>query len=210
MDHVKWLAWWRDRAETYFTDKSWRFSVPRVIDKLGIRQDTAVLEVGFGYGRELSQFCRLARSVHGVELSQTTVDLALAELRAQGVPELRLPKLAVYDGEVLPYPAGRFDVVYSCFVTQHLSRAHAERLLREALRVTRGSVLFEFFGDPGFNAGAMDVYSGDLADGGMYNNAYTERQVRALGGRCGRVRWVEPWRINGEWGNWWLCVEPGG
>lgn len=208
MTHEQWLDWWRTRAQTYFTDRVWSFSRPELIRRLSIQRDTPVLEIGFGYGRELLQFCTLSDHVYGVELDVWTVEEAGRTFRSKGVQNP--PTVAVYDGTTLPFTAGVFGVVYSCFVTQHVSRSAAEDLLAEALRVCRpdGYVLFEYFGDPECQSDTSDVYSGNPDDGGMYNNAYSENQVRNLGARRGNVQWVEPWRITSEWWNWWLCVQP--
>jgi len=98
-------------------------------------------------------------------------------------------------------------------VVQHLSKAHARELLREALRVARpgdGRVLFEFFGDPSFHNPdpTEDVLSGDDAGGQMYNNAYALPEIRRLAEDCGgELLWTEPWQITKDWANHWAFLR---
>ena len=139
MDHEQWQKWWTDRAPEYFTDKIWRFSHPDLIDRLNIQPHHCVLELGFGYGRELSQFCALSTNVYGLELTDWSCENTLIELQGRGVRPL--PRLKSYDGLRLPFPSGAFNVVYSCFVIQHLSRKHALGLIRETLRVLSRATL---------------------------------------------------------------------
>jgi len=208
MTTEQWLQWWRDRASTYFTDKVWRFSRPDLVQRLNIRLDVPVLELGFGYGRELFRFCELSDSVFGLELDDWTIAATSQELQKMGVR--KPPVLARYDGVTLPFPNSFFGVVYSCFVTQHVSRESAACMLAEAIRVCQpdGAVLFEYFGDPECQSNEHDRFSGNPDDGGMYNNAYSREQVEELGNRFGVIKWIEPWPITKEWGNWWLCVQP--
>jgi ubiquinone/menaquinone biosynthesis C-methylase UbiE len=206
MTFDKWRQWWIERAPQYFTDKIWRFSQPQLIERLKIEPHHCVLELGFGYGRELSQFCKLSNHVYGLELTDWSCENTLIELNDRGVEPL--PILKSYDGLTIPYPTESFQIVYSCFVIQHLSREHAKELIKEALRVTswHGKVLFEFFGDPSYYADGGDVFSGDENDGGMFNNAYLKEEIPTLIESCGgRLEWLETTPIAHEWGNYWVC-----
>lgn len=208
MNYDQWREWWTSRASTYFTDKAWKFSRPDLINRLNIGKDSCVLEIGFGYGRELSQFCELSNNVYGVELDKWSCDNTLKELMTRGVRAL--PRLSAYDGETLPYPNESFDAVYSCFVVQHLSREHAKRLIREALRVVRtgGRVLFEFFGDPAFRDSGADVFSGKDGEGGMFNNAYISDEIPHIIAECGGVSsFMDYQQITKKWGNYWSCFR---
>jgi SAM-dependent methyltransferase len=73
------------------------------------------------------------------------------ELLARGVSEawgvdivdLRRDKttpFALYDGQTLPFPDDRFDLVMLNFVLHHVPDERKIRLVREALRVTRGKL----------------------------------------------------------------------
>jgi len=206
MNYDQWRKWWVDRAPEYFTDKIWKFSQPDLIKKLNIQQQHLVLEIGFGYGRELSQFCKLSSHVFGLELTDWACENTLIELNKRGVSSL--PTLKSYAGIVIPFSAGIFNVIYSCFVIQHLSHFHAKELCSEALTALTkdGLVLFEFFGDPEYYDNGNDVFSGIDGQGGMFNNAYIPSEIisiiESIGGK---LHWLETKLITKEWGNHWVC-----
>lgn len=206
MNYAEWRKWWVDKAPEYFTDKAWQFSQPDLIKRLDIQPHHCVLELGFGYGRELSQFCKLSVNVYGLELTDWARENTLVEL---GQRDIRpLPRLKSYDGLTIPFPSGAFNVVYSCFVIQHLSRDHAAGLITETLRTLAhdGLTLFEFFGDPQYHNGGGDVFSGVDGQGGMYNNAYTVQEIQRMLNSCGAdLKWLETKSITKEWGNHWVC-----
>lgn len=205
MDHKTWQNWWVKQAETYFTDKVWQFSQPALIERLGIEKHHRVLEIGFGYGRELAGFCKLSDNVFGLELADWTCRATLEELKGRGVKPL--PILIAYDGSNIPFFPNTFDVIYSCFVVQHLSREHAKELIRETLRVLKpeGQALFEFFGDPAYYDGGRDVLN-EGEHGPMFNNAYRETEIPLIIGACGgKLRWQIHAPVAKEWGNHWVC-----
>lgn len=207
MNHEQTLAWWEKQAPAYFTDKAFSFSCPDLISSLGVHSETRVLEIGFGYGRELSQFCRLSDHVYGVELFQCTIDLAMRELCKQDVTVE--PNLQTYDGKTLPFEDGSFDLVYSCFVLQHMSRAAAKEMIRESVRVLAdgGHALMEFFGDPEYYHPTNDCFSGDPNDGGMFNNAYMPGDIHTLIADIGEAVWIESRPITKVFSNYWLCLR---
>ena len=210
MDHQETIAWWKKQAPTYFTDMVFSFSHEDLIQRLDIQPVHRILEIGFGYGRELSQFCKLSVRVHGLEVSEYTCDLARRQLEKQGI--VPLPNLQVYDGRTLPFEEDSFDLVYSCFLLQHMSRAAAKDLIREALRVTtpKGRVLMEFFGDPVYRHASEDRFNGNPDDGGgMYNNAYTVEDVHALVDGLGVIEWIDSrpvYPAGAIFFNRWLCI----
>lgn len=208
MNHTQWLEWWTSRAETYFTGKCFSFSRPDLIKRLQLNLESKVLEIGYGYGRELSQWCKASANVYGVELSPKTAELAVSELQKRRIPSERMPTLLEYGGNKLPFENDYMDIVYSCFMTQHVSRVHACEVLNESLRVLRpsGLVLHEYFGDLTFWDDGEDMYSGDSEGGEMYNNAYRREELKTLAEDVGKFKWLEPWQITKEWSNWWLCV----
>lgn len=204
MTHDEAVAWWLNQAPTYFTDMEFFFTRPDLIAKFNLTPKSFVLELGFGYGRELSQFCKITPHAYGLELSQVTCDLATEKCREQEVENL--PTVTTYDGRFIPLPGAAMDFVYSCFLLQHMSKANAKALVREALRVTRpgGSVLMEFFGDPEFHHPTDDCFSGNPSDGtGMFNNAYTRAEIEAMD----NVVWVDEQPIS-TFSNFWGCFQP--
>src|SRR3990167_2213984 len=172
MDHNAVLEWWEEKAPTYFTDKVYEFSQKNLINQLHILESDKVLEIGFGYGRELSQFCKISKNVYGVELFQVTCDLV------KDIPA----KVQTYNGINLPFEDKYFDVVYSCFVLQHMSRVTAINLIIESIRCLsdNGRLLMEFYGDPFYSHPIEDRYSGVPMKGGMYNNGYSFSDVQTV------------------------------
>jgi ubiquinone/menaquinone biosynthesis C-methylase UbiE len=205
MEFKEWKDWWIKQAPTYFTDKIWQFSQPQLIERLEIQKDHFVLEIGFGYGREISQFCKLSDNVFGLELTELMCQEAKQEMVARAVSPL--PVLLSCNGKDFPFFPDTFHVIYSCFVIQHLSREHAKDLIKESLRVLRpdGKVLFEFFGDPAYHKGGQDVLS-DGKHGKMFNNAYREIELHPLVKSCGgKFLWQKHAPVTTEWGNHWIC-----
>lgn len=96
--------------------KAWR------IAELHPKAESRLLDVGCGSGALIEQI-QLFR-----EIDCVGVDLA--------VPRGK-PHLQVYDGRTLPFDDQSFSTVIFGYVLHHLSRAHAEALVSEALRVLR-------------------------------------------------------------------------
>jgi ubiquinone/menaquinone biosynthesis C-methylase UbiE len=89
---------------------------------------SSVLDVGCGEGHVLAELrAHGAGEIHGVDI----VDL-------RGDREL---PFQLYDGQTLPFADRRFDLVVLSFVLHHVPDDRKLRLLREALRVSRGKVL---------------------------------------------------------------------
>jgi len=92
----------------------------------------SVLEVGCGYGKQLSELRRLlpdARLV-GLDFSPTQLGQARRYLRG---PEA--PTLILGSGDKLPFADGSFDLVLTSAVILHNPPARAESIRREVLRV---------------------------------------------------------------------------
>jgi ubiquinone/menaquinone biosynthesis C-methylase UbiE len=104
-----------------------------VVERYG--RGAAVLEAGCGTGLILERVSRFASSAIGADLSQGM----LAKARDR---RLQVVQASVTD---LPFPDGKFDVVYSFKVLAHV---HAIReAVAELVRVTRrgGYVVLEFY-----------------------------------------------------------------
>lgn len=102
--------------------------LPQVIDFNGYRGKRLV-EVGCGVGTDLVRFARGGARVIGVDLSETAVGLAKANLAAGG----QAGTMVVADGGDLPLPASSVDVFYAHGVLQYA--AEPRRIIDEALRV---------------------------------------------------------------------------
>jgi SAM-dependent methyltransferase len=91
-----------------------------------------VLEVGCGTGADLSMFARSGAETWAVDLTSASAGIAFNRLAYHGVQ----PRIMVGDSELLPFPDGVFDLVYSWGVIHHSPNTPAAA--RELMRVTRG------------------------------------------------------------------------
>ena len=106
----------------------WGFGQERRIDlirRFVPLESQSILDVGCGLGMYVRAFRRFSQDVHGVDIDQEKVTEASQEL----------PNLQVAPAERLPYPDGRFDVVLSHEVIEHVS--DDRQALAEAVRVLR-------------------------------------------------------------------------
>ena len=112
--------------------------LPRLVDFSGFA-GKRVLEICCGIGTDLVRFARCGARVTGVDLSQTSVDLARHNFALHG---LQAEDLRVGDGAALPFDQGSFDVVYCHGVLQYA--ADAPGIVAEARRVLRADGLAIF------------------------------------------------------------------
>ena len=112
----------------------------RLVDFDGWR-DRDVLDVGCGAGVEVVRFARAGARTHGVDVSERAIDLTRANLSHQGLAA----RLAVADGEALPFADGSFDYVFAHGVVQYA--AADARVVAECHRVLRpgGTALFQVY-----------------------------------------------------------------
>lgn len=90
-------------------------------------EGTSVLDIGCGEGWVADEIA------HQGVAEVVTVDVV-------DVRRVRGLAFSLYDGVHLPFPDGRFDVVMLNFVLHHVPDPGKVALLREALRVSRGTV----------------------------------------------------------------------
>jgi SAM-dependent methyltransferase len=106
----------------------WRFGQDR---RLGLvarhvpLTGRSILDVGCGIGTYVRKFGQLSEDVHGVDVDPERVARASETL----------PNIRVAPGERLPYPDGRFDVVFLHEVIEHVDDDRAT--IGEALRVLK-------------------------------------------------------------------------
>jgi SAM-dependent methyltransferase len=139
-DHIHDLKMTRHAVGTrdFFDDlDQYRFEklhyLPRLVDFSGFR-DRDLLEVGCGIGIDLLRFAQGGARVTGVDLSETAIRLAQENLRLHGITNGRA-EVKVANGEALPFPNDRFDVVYGHGVIQYT--ADPPRLIGECRRVLK-------------------------------------------------------------------------
>jgi SAM-dependent methyltransferase len=98
-----------------------------------------VLDVGCGTGVDLVRFARAGAEATGVDAASSAISLARANLAHRDLPA----RLAVADGEQLPFPDATFDYVFAHGVLQYT--ANDRRLADECRRVLRpaGTAFFQ-------------------------------------------------------------------
>lgn len=112
----------RSTSELPFLDRLVDFEGHRSLD---------VLELGCGAGFDAFSFCRAGARYTGIDLVPENLRRTRAHLALDGLTA----SLATADAEVLPFPDGSFDAVYSFGVLHHTPDTDAS--FREAFRVLR-------------------------------------------------------------------------
>jgi SAM-dependent methyltransferase len=106
--------------------------------RLGGPRELEALDVGCGVGLTDEYLAPTFRGLYGVDVSAQCLEEA-----ARRNPGARYQ---VYDGNVLPFPDGRFDVVFAINVLHHVKPGAWQQFVDEMRRVTRPSgiaVVFE-------------------------------------------------------------------
>lgn len=146
-----------------------------------------VLEVGCGAGTDLIQFARNGAMVTGVDLAASAIQLASANVRFAGLRA----RLAVGDGEALPFRERSFDLVYAHGVVQYTT--NGQRLVDECRRVLKpgGQAIFQVYNRISWLNALSRVTKVDLehADAPVLRK-YSIGEFRALLTSFSRVRLV--------------------
>lgn len=106
----------------------WRFGQDRrlaLVESYVPLQGKAILDVGCGLGTYVRKFRGFSEDVHGVDVDPERVAEASESL----------PNIQVSFGERLPFPDGRFDVVFLNEVIEHVE--DDRQTLSECVRVLR-------------------------------------------------------------------------
>jgi len=100
-----------------------------------------VLDVGCGAGVEVVRFARAGARVTGVDIAESAINLARANVEQQGLEA----RLEVADGEHLPFPDASFDLVFTHGVVQYTGDDSA--MVAEIHRVLRpgGLAIFQAY-----------------------------------------------------------------
>lgn len=104
-----------------------------------LRGGDAVLNIGCGVGRVERYLAPMVGELWAIDVSGEMV--ARARRRLEGVSNVHLREVA-NDEFLRSFEEGRFDLVFSFLVLQHLEKEHAARYLREAFRVLRPGGVF--------------------------------------------------------------------
>ena len=146
-----------------------------------------VLDVGCGAGVEVVRFARGHARVTGVDLAQSAIDLARANLAQQHLTA----SLAVADGEALPFRDGSFDLIFAHGVVQYTE--NDRRLVAECHRVLRpgGLVIFQMYNRRSWLQLLSKVMKQPLEhEDAPVLKRYTAAEVRALVSMFGNVKLV--------------------
>ena len=211
MTHEEWFKWWTSQPG-YFTVKEFKLSRPDLIAELNkIIPTPKILEIGCGYGRELVKFAEIGNVV-GLVLTEHDIKDATENLQKAG----RNGIVKQYDGVNIP-TAELFDIIYSCFVVQHNSKLQTFQLMVNCMhRLTpEGKILFEFFGPPHACAGRDNNYYSGGVHGKMYNNGYTEDELRLLAEQLNdfvpcKLEFIDKQKVGVKgfppFFNYWVCI----
>lgn len=104
--------------------------LPRLVSFDGYG-DKELLEVGCGVGIDLVRFARGGARVSGIDLAETSIELARQYFQGEGLDA----ELAVMNGEDMTFPDATFDVVYAHGVLQYT--ANAAKMIDEIYRVLK-------------------------------------------------------------------------
>jgi SAM-dependent methyltransferase len=146
-----------------------------------------VLDVGCGTGVDLVRFARGGAVATGVDIAESAIALAGANLRQQSLPA----SLCVGDGEALPFPEGTFEFVFAHGVVQYTSRDRA--LVEECRRVLKpgGTAFFQVYNRVSWlNALSRVMKVGLEHEDAPVLRTYSPREFRGLLGGFSGVRVV--------------------
>jgi SAM-dependent methyltransferase len=104
--------------------------LPRLVDFDGYRGQR-VLDVGCGVGNDLARFAKGGADVVGLDLAETSIDLARRNFQQRGLTGTFL----IGNGEDMDLPDDAFDLVY-CHTVLHFT-PHPRDLVREIHRVLK-------------------------------------------------------------------------
>ena len=145
-----------------------------------LRGGEVVLNIGCGVGRIDKYLGPRVRELHAIDVSGDMIQRA--RVRLAGLPNVHLREVG--NKEFLSaFEAGRFDLVFSFLVLQHLEKEDAFLYLRDAARVLKpdGWLVTQFpnFLFPAYTRGFVDS-AGAQPRGPDRVRAYTEPEVRHL------------------------------
>jgi SAM-dependent methyltransferase len=160
---------------------------------VGPAQELSVLDVGCGVGLTDGYLRGRFRSLHGVDVSEGAVqEASVANPWAS---------YASYDGRVLPFEDGRFDVAFAICVLHHVDPPDRQAFVVELGRVVRpGGVVLIFEHNPFNPLTRVAVNRCDFDRGVVLESrASTRRLFRSAGFAPAESRYIVffPWRARG-------------
>jgi SAM-dependent methyltransferase len=113
----------------FFTEAKARELLDLISRRLGAPGEMRALDVGCGTGETDAYLAPHLAELEGVDVSDRVLETARRRNPTVGY--------TAYDGERLPFEAGRFDLSFAICVLHHVPSAQWERFLREMARVVR-------------------------------------------------------------------------
>ncbi len=126
----------------------------KVVDFSNPQNDSIILDVGTGTGKQAFAFAKKGYDVTGIDLSEAMVKIANKKNR------YRNARFQVADAARLPFEDKSFDVACISFALHDIPSTIRERVLKEMVRVTRpsGTIVIVDYALPGNGIGRFFVY----------------------------------------------------
>ena len=167
---------------------------------LRLNREMVVLDIGCGYGRTEEWMWRYVREVYGVDISRYVI--GVCKKRFKDIDNVYFyynegDNLALFD-------SGKFDVVYSFNVFQHIPRRFADSYLKEINRVLKNDGVCLFNVLSGMN---YDVDDGPYGAEWMIGYSHEDMKNKIIKSGL-KVTRVLKWRAEGVEPHWiWFLAR---
>ena len=130
------LGDWKTEKDFY---ESGKIDAQKIIRDVTIDNTWVVLDFGVGVGRILRHLCGYFKEIYGVDVSDEMVKISKFQLK-----EFENVKIFQNQEDLSFFSCNKFDLVYSCYVFQHIPKKVFTRYLTEIHRVLKHDGLLKF------------------------------------------------------------------